>query len=385
MADEVVNERGHGDEEPERRKAAGGVSLAEEGGDELPALLAIAVGIAVIVVILGGSVFDWRTGTVDVGTGTETVDDGAATDEAADTDEAEGTDEETTATTEADDEPQPAPEGVADADLEALNGRFPDLGITAAGGVLTLTGEVADEAARSEAVAAAEALPGVTEVDDQLTIAATEGAMVEVAASQAAIVLSGTVPDQAFADEILSRAQAIYSEDQIDNQIQVDGNAGPPVAVTVTGSTTDEVLYNQVLTGFDGITGIDPIDASGFQLEDSNELESSLNTLEPIQFASGSAQILPASEPVLDQAAEFLTANPDVSIEIGGHTDSIGEPGGNQTLSQARADAVRDALLSREVGNEMVSRGFGETRLKHDPDDTAEKQQENRRIEFRIL
>lgn len=372
MAEQPADGR-QGGEQPERRRAAGGVSLAEEGSDELPALLAIAVGIAVIVVILGGTTFDWRAG------GEPSSGDAAVGE----------TEEATTGTTEAeppeDEAGEAEAEGIAEADLQGLAGQFPELGISAAGGIITLNGEVADEVQRSEVVAAAGAVPGVTEVDDQLTIAASEGAAVDVAASQASIVLSGTVPDQAIADEILTRAQAIYAEEQIDNQIAIDDRAGPPVMITVSGSMTDEVLYNQVLTGFDGIIGIEPIDAAGLELQESNELESSLNALEAIQFSSGSALILSESEPILDQAAEFLLANPDVAIEIGGHTDSVGEPGGNQTLSQARADAVRAALQQREVANEMVSRGFGETRLKHDPDDTPEKQQENRRIEFRIL
>lgn len=363
------------DDEPERRAAAGGVSLAEEGSDELPALLAIAVGIAVIVVILGGSVFNWETGQVEIA-GTET--------EAVAEEEVEEA-EETTATTEAEVEEEAEPEVIA-IDLAPLEAEFPDLSFSADdAGLVTLTGEVPDEATSAAVEAAARNLDGVTDVDNQLTIAPAEGAAVDVTASQATLTLAGTVPDQAIADEIVARAQAIYAEDQIDNQLVVDENAGTPVTITISGSTTDEVLFNQVLTAFDGITGIEPVEAGEFTLEASSELETSLNDLEPIQFDSGSALILPESESILDDAAAFLIANPDVSIEIGGHTDSIGEPGGNQTLSQARADAVLGALLARNVTNEMVARGFGETRLINDPDDTAELQAENRRIEFRIL
>jgi outer membrane protein OmpA-like peptidoglycan-associated protein len=54
-------------------------------------------------------------------------------------------------------------------------------------------------------------------------------------------------------------------------------------------------------------------------------------------------------------------------------------------LSQARADAVKAALEERGVTNELIAVGFGEQRLKISPDDTAEAQQANRRIEFRIL
>ncbi|MEM8923965.1 MAG: OmpA family protein [Actinomycetota bacterium] len=353
------------DDEPERRKAAGGVSLAEEAGDELPALLAIAVGIAVIVVILGGSTWtSSRSQAPEVAAVVE---------------------ETTTTEAPADEEAEEAQAGIDDAALAALAGAWPDLGISAEGDVLTVSGEVADEAERDEVLAAAAAIPGVSEVIDELTLAPVAGSEVDVEASQAQIVLSGTVPSQELADELFARASAIYAEDQIDNQLVVDDGVTPPVAITITGATTDDVLHRQLLAAFDGIVGVGPITTDGFELQESTELESSLNTLEPIQFTSGSAQILPDSEPILDDAAEFLTANPDVSLEIGGHTDSIGDPVGNQTLSQSRADAVLAALQARGVENDLVARGFGETRLKEDPDDTAEKQQANRRIEFRIL
>ena len=57
----------------------------------------------------------------------------------------------------------------------------------------------------------------------------------------------------------------------------------------------------------------------------------------------------------------------------------------NLTLSQNRADTVRDFLISEGVEPDRVSTvGYGETRLKVDPEETAEDRAANRRIEFRI-
>lgn len=371
MADQTEERRDERLEEPDRSKPGRGVSLAEEGSDDLPALLVLAVGIAVIVVLLVWSGYDTTPAITTAAPAVETT-------------EAHGDDEDETETTEAEAE---APES-ADLDLVALGAAVGLAGVnlSADGGVVTATGEVADEAERAEVISTLGAQPGVEQVIDELTIAAPDVVTPEVAitASQASIVLAGTVPSEDVAAEMVTRASAIYAEDQIDNQLVVDGATTPPVTVTVTGSVTDPTLHAAVGGAFEGIEGVDSIDASGFVLEESSEVEASLNNLEPIQFNSGSDVIVAQSEPILDQAAEFLNANPDIQIEIGGHTDSRGSDEANQALSQARADRVKAELEARGVTNDMAARGFGESRLKEDPDDTEEAQQANRRIEFRI-
>ena len=376
MADQTEERRDERLDEPDRSTPGRGVSLAEEGGDDLPALLVIAVGIAVIVVLLVWSGYDTTATT------------STAAPAVSETTEAHGDDDEEAETTEADAEEEAEVDAPAELDLAALGAAVGLAGVSlsADGGVVTATGEVADEAERAEVIATLGEQPGVEQVIDELTIAApaAETPAVAVAASQASIVLEGTVPSEEVEAEMLARAGAIYAEDQIDNRLVVDAATTPPVAVTVTGSVTDPTLHAGVSAAFDGIDGVDSVDASGFLLEESSEVEASLNSLDPIQFSSGSDVILPESEPILDQAAEFLNANPDLQIEIGGHTDSRGSDEANQALSQARADRVLAALEARGVTNEMLARGFGESRLKENPDDTAEAQQANRRIEFRI-
>jgi outer membrane protein OmpA-like peptidoglycan-associated protein len=120
-------------------------------------------------------------------------------------------------------------------------------------------------------------------------------------------------------------------------------------------------------------------------LAESNDVEAALNGLDQILFQSGTDVILAESLPVLDEAAALMIANPDLTFEVGGHTDSRGDDASNQSLSERRSAAVVAALVERDVANELTPRGFGETRLQEDPDDTAEQQQINRRIEFRIL
>ena len=106
---------------------------------------------------------------------------------------------------------------------------------------------------------------------------------------------------------------------------------------------------------------------------------------DPILFAVGSPYLTDSSEPILEQIATILINNPEGNLEIQGHTDTDGGDEVNLTLSQNRADTVRDFLISQGVEPERISAvGYGETRLKVDPEETAEDRAANRRIEFRV-
>lgn len=103
--------------------------------------------------------------------------------------------------------------------------------------------------------------------------------------------------------------------------------------------------------------------------------------LERILFETGSARLLPESEASLAEAGEALERYPQLEIEIQGHTDTRGSSVLNQTLSQSRAESVRDWLLAHHQlsGDHLVARGYGETEpLTHERND--EELQMNRRV-----
>jgi uncharacterized protein (TIGR03382 family) len=104
-----------------------------------------------------------------------------------------------------------------------------------------------------------------------------------------------------------------------------------------------------------------------------------------IQFEFNSGVIKPESFPELDSVVRKLLANPEVHLLIEGHTSSEGSARGNQRLSGIRAEAVRKYLVEKGVAaNRLASRGFGESKLLVNPDDTEEKRETNRRVEFTI-
>ncbi|HEY6919209.1 MAG TPA: OmpA family protein [Tabrizicola sp.] len=101
-----------------------------------------------------------------------------------------------------------------------------------------------------------------------------------------------------------------------------------------------------------------------------------------ITFTPSSAEIATTARPVLDELASILSNCPPMQMEIGGHTDAQGSEGGNQALSQARAEAVLLALQGRRVDvSGMTAVGYGETKPIAD-NDSEEGREANRRIEF---
>ncbi|HFA50085.1 MAG TPA: flagellar motor protein MotB [Bacteroidetes bacterium] len=104
-----------------------------------------------------------------------------------------------------------------------------------------------------------------------------------------------------------------------------------------------------------------------------------------VTFQTGSAKLTPLSHYELDNLVSVMKAKPNMTIEVAGHTDNTGNTDSNQTLSQARAQAVYDYLLAHGIAaDRMTSKGYGETKPVAS-NDTAEGRQNNRRTEFQIL
>ncbi|MEP6795382.1 MAG: OmpA family protein [Saprospiraceae bacterium] len=107
--------------------------------------------------------------------------------------------------------------------------------------------------------------------------------------------------------------------------------------------------------------------------------------LENIFFSTGSAILLPASDAELNKLYLTMRTNAGMKIEIRGHTDNEGTEEDNQRLSEARAMAVYQYLVSRGIDAGMISyKGFGESKPIA-TNDTSEGRKQNRRTEFYIL
>jgi outer membrane protein OmpA-like peptidoglycan-associated protein len=105
-----------------------------------------------------------------------------------------------------------------------------------------------------------------------------------------------------------------------------------------------------------------------------------------ITFETGSAVIAASDRDFLRTVANGISGAPAGStVEIGGHTDGTGNAEANLALSQARADAVRDALIGFGGNPAMLTaKGYGGTKPVAS-DDTVEGREQNRRIEFTVV
>ncbi|MEK9138355.1 MAG: OmpA family protein, partial [Bacteroidota bacterium] len=104
--------------------------------------------------------------------------------------------------------------------------------------------------------------------------------------------------------------------------------------------------------------------------------------LEGIAFAAGKAEITAQSESILEIAYNTLAQNPEITVEIQGHTDNTGKKATNMKLSQARAEAVKAWLVKKGIAADRVTaKGYGPDKPAAD-NKTADGRQKNRRIEF---
>lgn len=84
-------------------------------------------------------------------------------------------------------------------------------------------------------------------------------------------------------------------------------------------------------------------------------------TMGDLLFDTGSAHLNPGGLRVVDHLVQFMQAYPQRRVSIEGFTDSVGNPGSNQVLSERRADAVRLALIDRGIdAARLEARGYGE-------------------------
>jgi outer membrane protein OmpA-like peptidoglycan-associated protein len=115
------------------------------------------------------------------------------------------------------------------------------------------------------------------------------------------------------------------------------------------------------------------------------EVRTILNkAMKGIQFENGKSTIKTSSYGILDQVAKVFNENPNYIVEVQGHTDNVGNYQSNVTLSEKRAQAVRDYLIKKGVqANHITAHGYGPDRPIA-TNNTKEGRAQNRRVEFSI-
>ncbi len=201
-------------------------------------------------------------------------------------------------------------------------------------------------------------------VDDALA-----GTGVTGVAKDGDVTLTGTVDSEQISFDAEDAMIALDGVESVDNQIEV-----------ADADSDDAAMEDE-----DDADAEDAMEEDGDADAEAGDTINELLDLDPVTFRVSSARITDEGILVLDDAAEFLEANPDVEIEIGGHTDDDGAEAENLDLSQRRAESVKAYLESQGIdGDRMETKGYGESQPKV-TNTSASAKAENRRIEFTIL
>lgn len=115
--------------------------------------------------------------------------------------------------------------------------------------------------------------------------------------------------------------------------------------------------------------------------EDKAKLERAVKL---VQFESGKATLLKSSYAILDEVVSVMNQYPEYSLNIGGHTDNVGDDKMNMNLSERRAKTCYDYLIGKGIkAARMAHAGYGETKPKGS-NATAAGRKDNRRVEFEL-
>ena len=230
----------------------------------------------------------------------------------------------------------------------------------------TLTGTAGSDAKKAQLEAAlADALgPDVRLLSSIEVTNLTPPVYVAEAPGDGTVTLSGTMPDQASIDLISGAAVEAFGEDNVINALAIGSGIDTTFSIFRIPLTFEQ--FRPILE---------------WELRIENDVISG-KIRGGATFDFGSAELTPALRTLLDTGAGILLRNPSILMTIEGHTDSVGSDTFNLALSNARAQAGVDYLVTLGVQPErLFAVGYGETRPIAS-NETVEGRRENRRLEF---
>lgn len=204
------------------------------------------------------------------------------------------------------------------------------------------------------------------------------------------LILKGDVKNKAGEAVSDARIELKYTKTKEVRQVDVNKQDGSYAAVVnlrkdedvvvSVKSDTEEIAFNtRVFTMADTSNTVQNIN-----MEVDKIVEGKTYRINDIRFKTGSSELNEESKRVLDEFADYLSENASLKIEIGGHTDNVGDPKKNMVLSTDRAFEVFGYLQTAGVnGERMKFKGYGETDPVA-PNTNDANRAKNRRTEFKI-
>ena len=107
---------------------------------------------------------------------------------------------------------------------------------------------------------------------------------------------------------------------------------------------------------------------------------------ENVYFNENKTNIDPVAAKALDRDGMILKDNPDIKVEVGGHTDAVGSEIARQKISEKRAESAKKYIMDKFniSGDRMIIKGYGSQKPIAD-NKSKEGRAKNRRVEFRVL
>ncbi|MCB1492247.1 MAG: OmpA family protein [Rhodobiaceae bacterium] len=241
---------------------------------------------------------------------------------------------------------------------------------------VVLAGHIPNDAMRDDIIAIAKATAG-TPIEDRMSVArgAPRGFIGAVKAALGVLPQLGT-GRVAMTGTTFEVSGEDLPEDKREAAAAALARALPP--------GFDSPLETAAITPTSSAPAVQPAN-DGLTMPECEANLSSVVSSGHISFAPGRATISDDSFAVLDELARVFRRCPAARFEVGGHTDSDGSAEANQSLSEDRANAVRDYLVAAGVSPErLVARGYGEEQPIVS-NDTPDGKARNRRIEFSLL
>lgn len=248
------------------------------------------------------------------------------------------------------------------------------------GGVIHYSGSVHDEDTRNSIVDSLKAVFGADKVQGDIGIDLNRGAAPWIANLRQALGTLNVPGAQGVFDGNSVNVGGLISgsdRDRISNSLRSVLGSGVVVGALSNSNPEAELAANANTTALN--------DLSGFQGTDARDLVGILNQ-SIINFPSGSSEVPEGADAFLQKAAAQLKRlHPGTVIEIAGYTDNTGNAASNVTLSQQRAEAVRNALIKYGVDPAMLTaKGYGGANPIASNDLLAGRFR-NRRIEYHVV
>ncbi len=199
----------------------------------------------------------------------------------------------------------------------------------------------------------------------------------EIVETKDASFEANLIAGQPYSVEVLSNGRPIYKDtfqlahDVDESTFELAFNLPPPEA--------------QVSAYSEGASGADRASFEfSYKGEGYRRVEPAI--MENLYFDFGVINSTKGAERALEKLMGVLQSNPEIILEIAGHTDNIGPAYSNWWVSRSRAEQVKSMLIERGISDDrFVTRGYGERYPIASNDDERDGRELNRRIEFYIV